>query len=472
MRRRGPTQRRVAALAVAAALTSAACGARWSDDQRAAVLARSEGRASGSAAGGSASGDAVAGDVTSSDAASGGTSASGGTGSAKAGAGGGAASGGAKASPSGPRPCDAKSDAPGVTPEQITLGTISTESGPVPGLGSSALAAAQAYIGYRNSTGGVCGRKLVLRTADDGADNGRHRAAVNDMNTKVLGLVGGVGGGDAGSGEAVVANGMPVVTVAISDPYQDAATVFDINPPLADPHAVIGKYKYLLENGAKTAALVYPATDQTRAEMQNKHKPLMEAAGIKIVLEHEFPLSTLSFDSSARAVANSKADYMFFLSEVGQSAGMAKSMYGSGYKLKFQEYITYDPKFIDLAGKDAAEGVTAWIRTLPNEEPNSNPEQKAFLTWMDRTAPGVPADTFAAESWAGAKAFLDALVALPGPITRPALLAQLRGTATYDAGGFLGTIQLGKKKSNGCQLAMIVQGGKWKRLTPSQGFLC
>jgi hypothetical protein len=116
--------------------------------------------------------------------------------------------------------------------------------------------------------------------------------------------------------------------------------------------------------------------------------------------------------------------------------------------------------------------VTAWIRNLPNEEPDSNPEQKAFLQWMDRTAPGVPADTFAAESWAGAKAFLDAVVALPGPITRPALLAQLRGTETFDAGGFLGTIQLGKKKSNGCQVAMIVQGGKWRRLTPSKGFLC
>ena len=472
MIRRLASQRWVVVLVTAAALTSAACGARWNDDQRAAVLARSQGGGGASTDGGFASTDeAGAGSSDAVGEAAAGGASDGATGAA-GGSSGGAAGGKAAASASGPRPCDAKSDAPGVTDKQITLGTISTESGPIPGLGSSALAAAQAYIGYRNSTGGVCGRQLVLRTADDGADNGRHRAAVNDMSTKVLGLVGGVGGGDAGSGEAVVSLGMPVVTVAISDPYQDAATVFDINPPLANPKGVIGKYRYLLENGGKTVALVYTATDQTRDEMQNKHKPLMQAAGLQIVLEHEFPLSTLSFDSSARAVANSKADYMFFLSEVGQSAGMAKSMHGSGYKLKFQEYITYDEKFIDLAGEAAAEGVTAWIRNLPNEEPDSNPEQKAFLQWMDRTAPGVPADTFAAESWSGAKAFLDALVALPGPITRPALLAQLRGTETFDSGGFLGAIQLGKKRSNGCQVAMIVQGGKWRRLTPAKGFLC
>lgn len=471
MRRKLGAQRWVVVVVTAGALTSAACGARWDSEQKAAVLARTaEGGGASTDADALSTEDPGAGSSETAGAASGGGTSGGATGSA--GGGGGGGTGRAAASSAGARPCDAPTDATGVTAKQITLGTISTESGPIPGLGSSALAAAQAHIAYRNSKGGVCGRQLVLRTADDGADNGRHRAAVNDMAGKTLGLVGGVGGGDAGSGDAVASLGLPVVTVAISDPYQDSATVFDINPPLADPRGVIGKYKYLLANGGRTVALVYPATDQTRAEMQNKHKPLMQAAGLQIVLEHEFPLSTLSFDSSARAVANSKADYMFFLSEVGQSAGMAKSMHGSGYKLKFQEYITYDQKFIDLAGKDAAEGVTAWIRNLPNEEPDSNPEQKAFLQWMDRTAPGVPADTFAAESWAGAKAFLDALLALPGPITRPALLAQLRATDTYDAGGFLGTIQLGKKKSNGCQVAMIVQGGRWRRLTPAKGFLC
>jgi ABC-type branched-subunit amino acid transport system substrate-binding protein len=472
MRRRLASQRWAVVLVTAAALTSAACGARWSEDQQAAVLARSEGRGGASTDAGSASSDEPG--ASASDgagAASGGSTSGGGTGAASSsGASGG--TGKAAASPSGPRPCDAPSDAPGITAKNITLGTISTESGPVPGLGSTALAAARAYVAYRNSVGGVCGRQLALRTADDGADNGRHRAAVNDMATKVIGLAGGVGGGDAGSADAVTQLEMPVTTVAISDPYQAAATVFDINPPLADVHKVIGKYKYLLDTGAKTVALVYPATDQTRAEMQSKHKPLMEAAGIKVVLEHEFPLSTLSFDSSARAVANSKADYMFFLSEVGMSAGMAKSMYDTGYKLKFQEYITYDPKFIELAGKDAAEGVTAWIRNLPNEEPNSNPEQQQFLRWMDRTSPGVTPDTFAAESWAGVKAMVDALHALPGPITRKGLLAQLRATETFDAGGFVGAILLGKRLSNGCQLAMIVEGGKWRRLTPSKGFLC
>ena len=126
------------------------------------------------------------------------------TGAATEGAGGGSAGDGATGS-SGPLPCAAPSDAPGVTDTEITLGSVSSLSGPVPGLGTAALEAARAYVAYRNATGGVCGRQLALRTADDGTDNGRHRAIVTEFSSRVLGLVGGLGGGDAGSADVVEA---------------------------------------------------------------------------------------------------------------------------------------------------------------------------------------------------------------------------------------------------------------------------
>src|SRR5690606_4432288 len=141
--------------------------------------------------------------------------------------------------------------------------------------------------------------------------------------------------------------------------------------------------------------------------------------GIQVVLQHEYPLSTLSYDSAARAVANSGADYLLFLSDAGQSASMATAMAGTGHELRVAEYVTaYGSSFVDLAG-DAAEGAVSWTRTLPNEEV-TNPEQQAFLEWMDRTAPGVVRDTFAADAWAAAKAMVDALEALAGSITREA----------------------------------------------------
>jgi ABC-type branched-subunit amino acid transport system substrate-binding protein len=198
----------------------------------------------------------------------------------------------------------------------------------------------------------------------------------------------------------------------------------------------------------------------------------MIASGLQIVHQQEVPLSTLSFDSAARGVANSGADYLFFLSEAGQSASMAKSMRDTGYKLKFEEYLSaYGSNFIELAG-NAAEGTTSWIRTLPNEDAGSNPELDTYLKWMRQTSPDSVVDTFASDGWAAAKAFLDNVEALPGPITRDALINQIRSVKAYDAAGFMGNIQLGPKLNNGCFIAMKVVGHKWQRLTPARGFLC
>jgi ABC-type branched-subunit amino acid transport system substrate-binding protein len=147
-------------------------------------------------------------------------------------------------------------------------------------------------------------------------------------------------------------------------------------------------------------------------------------------------------------------------------------MADTGYQLKSAEYVTaYGPSFLELAGA-AAEGAVSWIRSLPNEEAGSNAEQDAFLQWMAQIAPDAQPDTFAADAWAGAKALVDAMEALPGPITRDALIAQLRSMNQYDAGGFIGQIQLGSKLNNGCFVAMKVVNGAWTRMAPASGFLC
>ena len=92
---------------------------------------------------------------------------------------------------------------------------------------------------------------------------------------------------------------------------------------------------------------------------------------------------------------------------------------------------------------------------------------------MDQTAPGVAADTFAADSWAAAKAFFDALAALPGP-DHP-------GGAPRPAPGDdhlrrrrLPRADPARRRSSttAATIAMIVEGGTWQRLTPAKGFLC
>ena len=61
--------------------------------------------------------------------------------------------------------------APGVTSHSITVGTISTQTGPIASNFSSLIYGEKAYFDYINSVGGVNGRKIDYRYAlDDGGN--------------------------------------------------------------------------------------------------------------------------------------------------------------------------------------------------------------------------------------------------------------------------------------------------------------
>lgn len=449
-------------LGLACCVMTTACGERWTDEQRDALSARGAGRAV-------AAGDQA---TTATTAAPDGSEAPASTqnGSATRVTPEGSGSGGPADIAT--LPCTAPSTAPGVTADELAIGSISTLSGPVSGLGETGAASMRAYVAYRNATGGVCGRKVVLRFADDGTELGRYRAAVVDLNSKVLGLVGGTAAGDAGGVERAEAFGMPVVTATFSVEMGRASTAFDISPGFEDIHKPIGKYDFMYRQGVRNASIVTVGNALTRAEVAFQ-RAQMEASGIKIVNFQELPLSTLSFDAPARGVANSGADYLLFIYDPGNSAAMAKSLQGTGYKgLKFAEYVTaYGSKFIEVGGP-ATEKAVGFVRTAPNEDPNPTPNQALFLKWMSQIEPRYSRDTFAADSWAAATAFFDGLEALPGPISREALLAHLNTLTSFDARGLLGPINLGESFSNGCGVWMQVVNQKWQRLTPAQGFLC
>jgi ABC-type branched-subunit amino acid transport system substrate-binding protein len=374
--------------------------------------------------------------------------------------------------PSGPRPCAAPSTAPGVTDAEIAVGAINTLSGPVPGLGATYEASTRAYVAYRNATGGVCGRRIKLLAFDDGADNARYRAAVDSLSSRAISVVTGIAAGGDGGVDLYTQRGIPVVGTGITPRLEVAPTYFGVRPLLPSYDVVLAKYRYLFDQGVRKAAIVYVSAASSPAEGARHHQ-LMQAAGIQVVLDLAVPLTTLSWDSTARAVANSGADYLFYVYEQGASAAMARAVDDIGLELKYEEYIVaYGSQFIDLAGPAAAEGTSSWIDTLPIEDGGALAEQAAYMTWMRRTSPESALDPFAALSWSASKALFDSLEALPGPITREALMAQLQGNHAYDAGGLLAPIDLGAKRSQGCLVGMVVRNGTWTRMHPQQGFLC
>ena len=469
--------------ALAGALLVAGCGARWTDEQASEIAARRAGStaegaaqtasAVGGGGGGVAPGSGSGSASTTTVAGGGGPAGAGSSSATGAPVGGGAVAGSPDGDTAGATlPCAAPSDAPGVSDTEIRVATISSLSGPVPGLGASAAAATRAYVAFRNATGGVCGRQIVLDEADDGTDTGRYRALVTEVAERDLGIVGGFSVGDVGGEDVIRATGIPVVSVVSSDDLTALPTVFDLYPPFADPDGVIGKYRYLYEQGVRTVSVVYIAVQQSRS-LAAVEQQLMQAAGLEVVQVQELPVSTLSYDAPARSVVNSGADFLWFTGPAEGNAGMARSLADAGAQLDVAEYFTlaYGTAFIDAAGP-AAEGAVTWLRTLPAEEVGSNEELTTYVEWMASTAPDQPPDDYGSNAWVGAKAFFDTLEQLPGPITREALVAQLASVGTFDAGGMMGAVQLGAKVTNACYVGLRVEGGEWRRFAPASGFLC
>src|SRR5690349_15593522 len=222
-----------------ALLPLTACGARWNSAQRADMRRRARGASQVAARaaddnGTDSSGDT--GDDATGDSGTGGGDTSTGSGTNAVSSGSGSGTGPAAAKK---LPCAAHTTEVGVTDTSITVGSISSLTGPVPGLGGSAAGAARAYVAYRNATGGICGRKIVLKEADDGTDNGHYRSVISDFSSQVFGVAGGFALGDVGGVDVIRQTKIPVVNNPGQQASADLPTVFDMNPKFENEKSVV-----------------------------------------------------------------------------------------------------------------------------------------------------------------------------------------------------------------------------------------
>jgi hypothetical protein len=79
---------------------------------------------------------------------------------------------------------------PGVTPTTITLGQITTISGPVPGLFQGANDGLNAWAAYINAHGGLDGRQVKILHSDDGLNCNAYTSAIKQYAGKVFAMIG------------------------------------------------------------------------------------------------------------------------------------------------------------------------------------------------------------------------------------------------------------------------------------------
>lgn len=466
--------RAIRMLVVAAVLATTACGARLDQQQVAALAAQRNGSgATAARTGTAATGTQVAGATAAQDtggATSGGAATGGGGGGATGDGGEGAATTADSCAPSG-----GATDV-GVADDSVTVGSVATVGGPVPGLFTNVQGGVKAYFAYINGTqGGVCGRKLNLLTADDRLDAGVNRSATETLMPQVLAFVGSYSVVDDGGASVLDGTGIPDIGSAIGARRASMATNFPMTPtePSGQHNGSVGIWQYFAATyGVRTVAIVWPAQGDARARGQAFVRD-MQDAGLTVLTPHEVAITETNYTGVATKIKNDKADAVMTVLEINGISRLAQAFEQVGYlpKVPYYGQQAYGGQLIALAGSAANGAILALNHSIVEDAPN-NPEAAAFAEWFSRVNPGADRDFFAIQGWIAGSMFVHALRAAGAQPTRAKVLEHLQTYTAFDADGFIAPINPAGKVPTPCFMVVTIENGQWKRLEPASGFRC
>jgi ABC-type branched-subunit amino acid transport system substrate-binding protein len=287
----------------------------------------------------------------------------------------------------------------------------------------------------------------------------------------VLAIVGSFSTVDNGGASALQGTNVPDAAVA-GTPERAALANHVSHSQFPNKDTPLPEWKYVAGHGGTRAVLVYVSLASARGLMDT-YQAGMARAGIQVVKRIELSPTQFSYDATARDIANSGADVMFFLHETNAASAMAQALANTPNSLKFPVYssFSYGQKFTQLAGA-AAEGAETLVPFVPFEEAASNPATQVFMKWLQRVAPGESPTFDALNGWTSAEFFLQSLEMVPGPITRAAVLKALQAVQDFNAGGAWAPSHPNDKGSGTCVVLLRVRAGKWTREAPGEGFIC
>lgn len=365
----------------------------------------------------------------------------------------------------------------GVTPTQITVGNVVTLTGPVPGLFAGGAAGTDAYFQYINSQGGVFGRKLVLKTGDDGLSCNGYQTQLNSIGPSVFAFVGSWSDFDnCGVPYFQAHPTIPDVHYLLSQ--QSYSEPAGFTPQPSPPGFRTGPYQYYAQhypNAVKKVGALWASTSPTTWTEQ---KAAMESVGFKIIYNRGIQPTETDFTADIVRMKNLGVQYLDLRNQ-GVTT-IADAMNDAAQQNWHPQVVVtnseYDLTFFKLLS--SPENGNGILSDQPyamflGEDAATNPEVGLFDTWMKKTHPHQTIDLFAMFSWAAAALFVDALKAAGKNPTRQEVITQLKAIHNFSDNGMVAEADVGNKKPPGCWMLIKVENGKFQRvLPPGQGFTC
>ena len=363
--------------------------------------------------------------------------------------------------------CGGFKNGPGITDDAITIGNASDISGPVPGLFETAQDATKAFVSYFNTAlpGGICGRKLVLKTYDSRTDASADQQAYTAACDEVFAMVGSVSAFDLGGAKTAQNCGLPDLRGGSVTYERNACTTcFGVQAVNTNffQNAVPDFVKKEYGGAAKKAAFLY--TDAGAAAQNAKAQvKAMERRGMDFDYVQGIPTDAFNYTSYVQQLKDKDIEVVFFTTSYQFSARLRQAMKQQQYepKLYLRDPTDYNPEYVEQSN-GAADGTVVFTNFTPFEEAGSNRPLATYLGALQQSDPGADPQFFGVFAWSAAVLFTQLATQLGGKLTRASLIDATRKVSNWTAYGLHAPQPVGSKGTGECWRFIELDGESWK----------
>jgi len=328
------------------------------------------------------------------------------------------------------------SQAQGVTDSQVVLGQSVALSGPAQELGKDMQLGASLYFNAVNAKGGVSGRKIVLKTLDDGYES--NRAAENTKKLineeKVFALFGYVG-------TPTSAASMPIFTearVPFVGPFTGAELlrnpvnrfIFNVRASYYDETEAI--VQHLTAMSVNKIAVFYQNDAYGQAGLAGVERALKKR-GIEIAAKATVERNTVDVKAAVATMSKGQPQAVVMISAYKSCAAFIKEMKAAGSNPTFWNVSFVGSKALAKELDKEGRGVQI-SQVVPFPWDSSVPVVKEYRALLD-AAKGEPGFG-TLEGYIAAKVAVEGLRRAGRNLTRESYVKALESLDNYDVGGF------------------------------------
>jgi branched-chain amino acid transport system substrate-binding protein len=350
----------------------------------------------------------------------------------------------------------------GVTPTTILIGQSAAFSGPASELGTEMRAGANAYFRYVNANGGVNGRKIEMRSLDDGYESDRAAANTKKLiDDGVFLLFGYVGTPTSNAAKPI----FTAARVPFVGPFTGAESlrnplnryVFNIRASYFDEtEKIVGQ---MVGQTLDKIAVFYQNDDYGKAGLAGVERA-MAKRNLKIVATGTVERNTVDVAAAVQSIGKASPQAVIMISAYKSCAAFIKAMRAAGYSPQFMNVSFVGSKALAKEAGAAGRGVGI-SQVMPFPWNLSAPIVKEYQQLLEAATGKQDYSFTSLEGFIAAKVLVEGLRRAGADLTRDKFITAMERMNNVDLGGY--TVAFSPADHNGSKFVELTVIGKDER---------